>query len=189
MVRDIIKKMYDKLGEDWVEVTEPEVLTEMLEENNINSSQEYIDLINAIKTCMVSDTPWTNVGVFKNVVDALTLNNVHVHTLTAPEIEDIMFAVHEMLSIKPEMGFSKDIARYISSVAVLDNYACLPQPLFFVNEFLPLEKLGIRDNLVKFCKNLESIDPDTSFKETPEDIQKAKLLSLYTIFQKKIEEE
>lgn len=185
MIIKLFKDLNKLFGEDWLRVDEPETLTIMLDQAGIKITDESLDLINTLKACIITDTPWKNIYVFENVIDAFNGNMVIPDSLTKPSLEDIMFGVYCMLQIKKNK-FSEDIARYIASVAIDMGISWLPVPIDFANPFIPADDLGTQEECKKLVNRINELPVDFSYAETPIEIQAAKLAAIWKVFTRKV---
>ena len=185
MIVKLFKDLNELFNEDWLSVTEPETLTMMLDQAGLKITDESLDLINALKACIITDTPWKNVYVFENVVDAFNGNMVIPDSITKPSLEDICFGVYCMLQIKKN-PFSEDIARYIASIAIDTGISWLPPPIDFANPFIPDDDMGTQQECQKLVNRINLLPTDFSYAEAPIEIQAAKLAAIWKVFNRKV---
>ena len=185
MINKLFKDLNEFFNEDWLRVTEPETLTIMLNQAGLKVTDESLDLINALKACIITNTPWGNVYVFENVIDAFNGNMVIPDSITKCSLEDICFGVYCMLQIKKN-NFSEDIARYIATIAIDTGISWLPPPLGFANPFIPDDDIGTQEECQKLVDRINLLPADFSYAETPIEIQAAKLAAIWKVFNRKV---
>jgi len=168
-ILQLIALMNDLFGSDWVDVEEPETLRMMLINKNIFVSEMDMDLINAIKASIVADSPWENIYVFENIVDAFNGDPVITNTVTKPPLENILYAITILNKIKPENEFSESIASYIAAVTMDTQLVIVPPPADFANSKMP--RLDIANNIDEL-----------------EDAQKSKYYGIMEILKNKLKE-
>jgi len=192
----MIKKLYTSLnssfGNDWIKIEEPETFNIIFQKIGLDDNQSIIDIINALKACILTSSPWTNIHIFENCIDAFNETPVMPETLTKPPLEDIMYGVHIMNELTSyakldNREFSSEISRYIAAIAIYDGYICLPTPLSFANEYIPTVDQRLRTLCEEVCENPSLISNAESFDESREMIQVAKLASLIISFNKKLD--
>jgi hypothetical protein len=102
----------DKFGIDWLK-WEPETLyTEIKHEFGSTPRQEVRDKIQAVKTCVLTNSPWIEWDIFENV--CLALNNVQPNFKVVQDLSpaQIAFAVREMKRIRSEESLQGDALSY-----------------------------------------------------------------------------
>lgn len=169
-----MQHLTDKLGSDWITCTEPESI--MLCLSGTASIDE--DMIQAIKTCIVSDLPWADPFVFENVVDGINGNPVMPDTLTIPPLEEISAAVYIMSIIKPDAVYSRDVMKYICSCAISDGLVWLPENLIFAAEFMADTDTGLQFQVKASIEASGFPVYDYPYNETPVEIQLLKLAAI-----------
>lgn len=150
------------LGEDWHQISEPESFTWLFPE----LTQQQADLLGAFRALSSSIIPWSDAYVFENVVDALNGNPVDPDDETQPDIDDIMFAMYVMESIRPGIPYATDIAKYIAARAMVEGLLYVPPPANIGNEFLL-----IPDSLLPIAKKISGMSIDGILGFTPEPHQ------------------
>jgi len=180
-----IYNLLNKVCPEWLEIEEPETLSIILNRHNVEVDGNINDIINALKACCLMETPWLNPYIFENVVDAFNDNIVITETLTKPPIEDILYAVHTMQSIR-QRDFSEEVAKYIACVAIADNILYLPAPLDFANEYIPPDDLGLQSEVKLLTENIELLNLERPYQETPLEIQACKLAAIWQEYNRKI---
>jgi hypothetical protein len=174
MIRQLITKL-DKSLPEWRDISEPETLSIVAQNNNIDISEIEMDMINAIKTILTVDTPWEDPFIFENIVDAFNGDPVIPEVLTKPPLRNIVLTVSAMNEIK-EKKFSDNVAKYIAAIAIDDSMIYLPPPLDFANKFIPNIRPELRNKLKNSITEIMNTPFDYPFKETEEDIQIVKIL-------------
>jgi len=194
----MLNKLYSSLkssfGNDWLKIEEPETFNIIFKKNGLEDPQNIIDIINALKSCILTISPWDNVYVFENCVDAFNEDPVIPETLTKPPLENIMYCVHLMNNLIPHVKidnreFSDDIAKYIAAIAIHDGFIYLPSPLGFANKFIPDVDPELRRICETICENPSILSKAESFDESPEMVQAAKLSSILIAFYAKTEKQ
>lgn len=170
---DLIKSLSDRFGDTWVSCEEPESITICLDDADAPD-----DMIEAIKTCVVSDLPWADPYVFENIVDGICGNPVFADTLTTPPLEEICASVHFMRLIKPGAAFSRDVMKYICSCAMSDGLVWLPQGLLFAADFMTDTDSGLQLMVKKSIEASGWPVYDYPYEETPVEIQLLKLAAI-----------
>jgi len=180
----LLKKLHETFGKEWLLIEEPETLWYMFKSLGIDVDEKTGDLINALKTLILSSMPWIDPFVFENIVDALNEDTVLPTTITKPPIENIMYAVRIMTDIDPGEEFSPDVKKYIASVAMDSQMVYLPRPLTFVNEFICPDDMGLQTTLLKTMTSFPQL-PSFS-PETPLNIQVRRILNVTNKFEEKL---
>jgi len=175
-VKKFIKTLNSTLPE-WLSI-EPETLSIVIQKRGIDMSEVSMDMINAIHSIVSTDTPWSDIFIFENVVDALNGNSVIPETITKPSLEDIMVAVSIMQDIKQDNSFSDDIAKYIAAIAQDEQILLLPPPIDFTNKFIPADSEGIQKSLKDSFEKIMNLPFDYPYQENPVDIQVQKITAL-----------
>jgi len=129
---DAISFLNGKLGTDWMRCEEAESILLCLD-NDTNISD---DMIEAFRSCILSDAPWNDPFIFENVVDGICGNVVIPETLTQPALEEICAAVYVMGIFKPGNTYSDDVMKYICACAMSDGLVRLPQSLAFAERYM-----------------------------------------------------
>lgn len=172
--QEAILFLSDKFGSDWVTCEEPESIALCLDVDTDISD----DMIEAIKTCIVSDLPWADPFVFENVVDGLNGNPVIPETLSVPPLEEICVAVDLMQAIKPDNEFSNDVKKYICSCAMDYGLTWLPEILLFAADFMEEDPNGIQFMVKKTIEASGYPLYDYPYEEDPVGVQLQKLAAV-----------
>ena len=106
-----IFNLLNKVCPDWLEYEEPETLSIILKQHDIEMTDIVFNIINALKSCCLVETPWINPYIFENTVDAFNENIGIPETLTKPPLEEILYTVYIMMHIR-NIAFSDDIAKF-----------------------------------------------------------------------------
>ena len=175
-IKKFIKTLNSTLPE-WLSV-EPETLSLIIQKKGTEMSEIDMDMINAIRAIITTDTPWSDIFIFENVVDALNGNPVIPETITKPPLEDIMVAVSIMQDMKQDNSFSDDIAKYIAAIAQDEQILLLPPPIDFANKFIPPDSEGIQKSLKESFEKIINLPFDYPYQENPIDIQVQKITAL-----------
>lgn len=148
-------KALDKVfeGEDWY-AWEPEVVLSQLKEEVGDSAA---DKVLAVKSVAANTSlVFKNANAFENVVQAFCNNILVVDTFQPGYIEEIMYAVPQIIdiakyvhgeSIVPE--FHGEIHRYVAASAKYRGWAVLPKRLAFAQDALD-ELTGLREDSKKY---------------------------------------
>lgn len=181
-ILNLIKQLNKNFGSTWLEIEEPETLSIMLK--NAHLDEISMDIINALKTIVINNSAWKNIFIFENVVDALNGDPIIPETVTKPPIENICYAVEIMQFLRPEVLFSSDVKKYIAALAIDEQLVYLPAPLEFVNSYLNVNPLLQKE--VKDLFDVNKINIEYPYKETPIDIQLQKLYAIWSTYLNKI---
>lgn len=154
-MKNIHLKMYtslrDTIGDDWDAISDIDVFTYLFDGL---SGQEF-DIACALKVIDTSLLPWSDPMVFENVVDAINSNPVDTDSVTQPDMDDIMYAVYIMSSIRPGIPFSDDIGKYVAARAMVEGLLYVPQPVQWANDYL-----RIPDQYLPISKKISSYSPE-----------------------------
>ena len=179
-----IYQLLNKIIPEWLSIEEPETLSILLKQHNIDVKKDTFNIINVLKTCCVVETPWQNPFIFENVVDAFNGNIVNPNTLTMPPLEDIIYTVYVMQHIR-EIEFSESVAKYIACIAIDNNILYLPQILDFANKYIPPDDYGIQDQSKVLAKNIDTLPIDHAYGDSATEIQACKLAAIWSEFSRK----
>ena len=166
----LLDKLTSQLSGGWLDCEEPESIAICIDIDQVDE-----DMLQAIKTCIISDLPWADPYVFENIVDGLNGTPVIPETLTTPPVEDICLAVHIMSIIKPDNEFSSDVAKYICSCAMSEGLVWVPEILLFASMYLPDTDTGLQSMVIESIETSGWPVFDASYTESPLDIQLQKL--------------
>jgi len=184
LANKLLTLIESKFGEDWTDIEEPETYEILLKKNGVEPTAEIIDMVHAIKACLVSSSPWENPFVFENIVDALNGNTVTPESITKPEPEEIMLAVSVMKDLVVR-NFSDDVARYIACIAIDNGYVYFPEPLDFCNKYIPADYLGLRGNIERLlAKEGNGVLSLYNLPQGPLGIQLAKISALQEVLRR-----
>ena len=154
-MKNIHLKMYtslrDTIGDDWDAISDIDVFNYLFDGL---SGQEF-DIACALKVIDTSLLPWSDPMVFENVVDAINSNPVDTDSVTQPDMDDIMYAVYIMSSIRPGIPFSDDIGKYVAARAMMEGLLYVPQPVQWANDYL-----RIPDQYLPIFKKISSYSPE-----------------------------
>lgn len=154
-MKNIHLKMYaslrDTIGDDWDAISDIDVFTYLFD----GLSEQEFDVACALKVIDTSLLPWSDPMVFENVVDAINGNPVDTDSVTQPDMDDIMYAVYIMSSIRPGIPFSDDIGKYVAARAMVDGLLYVPQPVQWANDYL-----RIPEAYLPISKKISSYSPD-----------------------------
>ena len=173
-------KTLDKVIPEWRELDEPETLSIILKNKGVDLPTAEMEAINAIKTLISSDSPWTNPFIFENVVDAFNGNPVLPGILTKPPLENIIYTINIMNSIK-DREFSQDIKKYIAAIATNDGFIALPPPISFSNKYIPDSHPEVRSNLLENMDNILKLIPESGSFEAIKEIAKNEEINLISV--------
>lgn len=171
---EALKYLAEKFGGDWLACEEPESIAICLDADTDISD----DMIEAIKTCIVSDLPWADAFVFENVVDGLNGNPIIPETLTLPPLEEICVAAVTMQVIKPDMEYSEDVKKYICSCAMTEGLTWLPEVLLFAADYMADCDAGLQFKIKKSIEASGWPQFDFPYGEGQVDIQLQKLAAI-----------
>lgn len=187
---NIHQKLYNRIteeiGDDWSTITDSDTFGFLFPD----MTQEQFDLISAYKVISDSMAPFSDPFVFENIVDALNGNAVDPDDITAPDMDDIMYAVYVMGTLKPNIPFTDDIGKYIAARAMSEGLLYIPPPVQWANEFLP-----IYGEYIPISKKISTMSRDAllaySEEEHPEDddgfrIQVGKLQEILLAYDVKV---
>jgi hypothetical protein len=172
--QEAIKYLSGKFGKDWASCEEPESISLCLDIDTDLSD----DMIDAIKTCLVSRLPWADPFVFENVVDGLSGNPVIPETLSVPPLEEICVAVDLMTALKPNLEFSNDVKKYICSCAMDYGLTWLPEILLFAADFMEEDPNGIQFMVKTYIEASGYPLFDYPYKDDPVGVQLQKLAAV-----------
>lgn len=145
-------------GQDWHEITEPETFSVLFPD----MTQQQADLLDAFKVISSTIIPWSDCFVFENVVDAINGNPVDTDTATQPDLDDILYGMYIMESIRPGIPYSTDVAKYIAARGMVEGLLYIPPPANIANEFL-----RIPADLLPIAKKISALSPDGILAFTP----------------------
>lgn len=171
---EVLQYLTDKFGDEWITCEEPESIAICLDKNTDISD----DMIEAIKTCIVSDLPWADAFVFENVVDGLNGNPIIPETLTLPPLEEICVAVIVMQVLKPDVDYSNDVKKYICTCAMSDGLTWLPEILLFAADFMEDCDTGLQFMVKKSIEASGWPQFDYPYREVPVEVQLQKLAAI-----------
>lgn len=187
---NIHKKLYNRLidvvGKDWDKIKDADTFGFLFPE----LSQEEFDLIGAYKVIEESMYPFTDPFVFENVVDAINANLVDPDETTEPDMDDIMYGVYVISSIRPGIPFGEDIGKYIAARAMVEGLLYVPPPVQWANDYLHIYKEHL-----PIAKTLSAMSWDDILnyndKEHPDDSEMLKsqinkLQDILLIYQGKV---
>jgi len=188
----LYRSLNKTMGVDWLRIDEPETFKIFFHRNGIDIPDSIMDIINAMKACILTTAPWQNPYVFENCIDAFNEMPVFPETLTKPPIENVMYAVKIMNDLAKEANlervFSNDVKKYIAAVAISDNFICLPEPLHIANMYIPVVDINLRSFCEQLCENPELLADSDSFDESAELIQAAKISAILMYVDQKSQE-
>jgi len=168
----------DKILPEWRELSEPETISIALKNHGMELSSIEMDMINAVKTLLVVDTPWEDPFIFENIVDAVNGDPVIPEILTKPSIGKIVNAVRFMNDIR-KVDFHDNIWRYIAAVAINDEFIYLPPPLSTANKYIPEVDPELKKRLREIIPEILKTPDSYDIQETAEGIQVMKILDAF----------
>jgi len=149
-------------GDDWNAITDTETFPTLFPE----LTQPQADVMSVFKCLSSSLIPWDDPYVFENVVDAINGNPIDTDEETQPDMDDIMYAMYIMESIRPGVPYSSSIAKYIAARAMVEGLLYIPPPANIANEFL-----NVPESLMPIAKKISLLSIDAILGFTPEPRQ------------------
>lgn len=126
------------LGSDWL-LWEPETIrAEARAAPELPKHAALADALCAISVVKRTDLPWTEVGVFESVVEALNWTIPDHSIIEGVDLGELYFGVAAMHALResPEPTFDDDVARYCAAVHVEAGVFAALDPLGFCNSAL-----------------------------------------------------
>lgn len=103
----------EEYGAGWIEY-EPETIMDMVKD--YKPSDESVEKILAIKSCIFTDSPWNSISSFNNIVVAFMGDSPMTDTLQHVYPHEIEFAKDVLMRVDQKRKLSDDVKTYIDKV-------------------------------------------------------------------------
>jgi hypothetical protein len=188
----IVAELTDMMGEDWTE-WEPETIRETLEkEAGIDPSDDVMNKIMAVKIVLARpDRFYDDWHAFEKIAVALNDCSPSMGGVEEVPVEWLSNAVSIIEKLAAEGDFSAEVKKYTAARLFDQGYVIAPPKLAFANEDLgPLiNDDGMQKKVILAYKQaLASGDDPETMRETPVNIQVARLMRNHTYVMEKMEE-
>lgn len=117
-------------GPEWFSWDSTTLYQEIQKTFSTQISEHVRAKIQAIKTCHVVDSPWTQWQVFEKVVQALNNNVPKWDFMQVPSLDQLYAGVDILNSIRRE-EFSDEVKGYIAAAVLNEDVFFVPSPLDF----------------------------------------------------------
>jgi ribosomal protein L37E len=125
--------LLEKYGIEWLG-WEPETLWQAISEDfKTTISTANAGMVQAARTCHLTEAPWVAWEIFTPVCQALNNNIPNFKTFFKPTIAQTMFAVEVMNSID-DRKFSEELERFVAAVFLDASVFYLPPPVDFAQK-------------------------------------------------------
>jgi hypothetical protein len=145
-------------------------------------SEQFKNMIMAIKLCLSNNMPWEQWEVFSHIVVSFNNGIPMFNSYVKPSLAQIAFAVHCMNKIK-EDRFGYEVQGFVASIAKEEGMLVLPPILLFAKDKLDLLNSKVKDK-VKVAKaycdifNVTKKLPDSANDDNYIAVQCAKLMAI-----------
>lgn len=140
----------DLLTEDFLNYEVETVVDSLQSLLGATIPEENIDKIQALQTIFTTNLFYMQVPAFMAIVDALSGDGVDFDYADMPHVEDVAWAVIEVLMLVPDEDFenlfSPDVAGFIKTLLKEEGFHTPPPSLNFIGE---LESPDIRDTILE----------------------------------------
>jgi hypothetical protein len=149
-----LTRMY---GKDWLD-WEPETLWQAIEEDEkiTDLPRSAKDKVAALRVCVKTDFPWTELEVFENVAHAFVGREVRFDLMQQLEPYEVAFALDCMVDIQPGQDIGERVQSYIAATLFDAGLSYAPPVLFGpVQDDLDVLRRGsnsVRDSVEKAWK-------------------------------------
>lgn len=157
-------------GHEWLSWIAETIIQEIKKTFNQEISRVNFSKLMAVKTLHIVDTYWEEWEVFEKINVALNGVPVSVGIVQGLDTINLMNGIEIANTVRKET-FNEEIARFTAACLIHDDIHYAPPPLDFAQKFIPFTFELEKNRFEQLSK-----EPFPFIKETPEDVQAAKLI-------------
>lgn len=118
--------LVDNYKIDWLDWL-PEVTDKTVFGNQ--EAEALSNKIQAIRTCLTTDTPWLEWHIFENVGTAFNHQIPDFNRVQPLTLAECITTMDTMMKLRSDEDFSEEVLSYVASIAANENFVYLPEDL------------------------------------------------------------